>query len=53
VTFSKIDVVNSTTIDATMTVFDTASVGTDEPITVTNNAAGGYGKATGDVLTIT
>lgn len=53
VVFSKIDVVNSTTIDATMTVFDTATVGTDEPVTVTNNATAGYGKATGDVLTIT
>jgi hypothetical protein len=53
VTFTNIVVVNSTTITATMTISAKAAVGTNLPITVTNSSAGGYGKATGDVLTIT
>ena len=53
VTFSKVVVVNSTTITATMKVSATATPGTNLAVTVTNNAAAGYGKATGNVLSIT
>lgn len=53
VTFTKITVVNPTTITATMKIAATAPTGTGLKVTVTNNAQGGYGKATGDVLTIT
>jgi hypothetical protein len=53
VTFTKISVVNATTITATMKIAATAHTGTDLKVTVTNNAAGGYAKATGAVLTVT
>jgi hypothetical protein len=53
VTFSKVKVVHPTTLTATMTVTSTAKKGTDEDVTVANDAAAGYGKATGGVLTIT
>ncbi len=53
VTFSKVKVVNSTTISATMTVSGSATTGTGLSVTVTNNATAGYGKVTADVLTIT
>ena len=50
---STSSVVNSTTIDATLTVFGAATRGADLPVTVTNDAANRYGKATGEVLTMT
>ena len=53
VTFTNIHVVSTTTITATMTVSDSAPTGTDLAISVTNNAAAGYGKAKDDVLTVT
>ncbi len=53
VTFSKIVVVSSTTITAKMKVATTTSTGTNLGVTVTNDANAGYGKVTGDVLTIT
>jgi hypothetical protein len=53
VTFSNVVVVNSTTITAKMKVATTAATGTGLDVTVTNNAAAGYGKATNGVLTIT
>ena len=53
VTFTNIHVVSTTTITATMTVSDSAPTGTDLAISVTNNAAAGYGKAKDDVLDIT
>ncbi len=53
VTFTNVVVVNATTINATATVSATATVGTNLAVTVTNNAAAGYGKATADLLTIT
>jgi hypothetical protein len=53
VTFSKIKVVSSTKITATMTVASSAKAGKDLSVTVTNGAAGGHGKGTGKVLTIT
>jgi hypothetical protein len=53
ITFSAVSVINSTTITATMTVSATVLAGTNLPVTVSNNAAGGYGKAIGDLLTIT
>jgi hypothetical protein len=52
-TFSKVTIVNSTTITAKMKVSATATTGTDLGVTVTNDASAGYGKVTGDVLTIT
>lgn len=53
VTFSTLTAVNSTTIIATMTVSAAATIGTSLPVTVSNDAAAGYGKATARVLTIT
>ena len=53
VKFTKLVVVNSTTITATMTVSATAPTGTDLPVTVTNNATAGYGKVTAHIFSIT
>jgi hypothetical protein len=53
VTFSKIVIVNSTTITASMKVASTATAGSNLAITMTNSEAAGFGKAVGDVLTIT
>ena len=53
VSFTSIIVVNPTTITATMKVASTASTGTSLPVTVTNNATGGYGRVTAKLLTIT
>ena len=53
VTFSGMDVINSQTIRGTMTVSSTAPRGTKLSVTVTNNPAGGYGKVTSGVLSIT
>jgi hypothetical protein len=53
VTFTNVTVVNSTTITATMKITATAPTGNSLAVTVANNAAGGYGKAVGSVLTIT
>ena len=52
-TFTNVVVVNATTITAIATVSSTATVGTNLAVTVTNNAAAGYGKARADLLTIT
>jgi hypothetical protein len=53
VTFSQVAVTNSTTITATMTVSASASTGSGLSVIVTNNAAAGYGVATGAVLKVT
>jgi hypothetical protein len=53
VAFSKVVVVNSTTITATMTVSATATTGSNLTVTVTNNATAGNGKASKGVLTVT
>jgi hypothetical protein len=53
VTFTNIVVTSSTTITATMKVTATAPKGSDLTVTVTNDAASGYGKATSDLLNIT
>jgi hypothetical protein len=53
VSFTAIAVVSPTSITATMTVSATASSGGNLAITVANDPAGGYGKATADLLTIT
>jgi hypothetical protein len=53
VTFTGVDVVGPTSITATMTVSATAPTGAGLAVTVANNAAGGYGKATANLLTIT
>ncbi len=53
VTFSKVKVVSSTTITATMKVSSSAKTGKDLPVTVINGVAGGKGLGTGKVLTIT
>ena len=53
VTFTKIVVVNSTTITVSIKAAATAPAGTNLAVTVTDSAAGGYATATGDVLTIT
>jgi hypothetical protein len=53
VTFTQVTVVNSTTITATMKVSATAPTGTNLAVTVTNNAAAGYGHDTGKILTVT
>ena len=53
VTFSSVVVVNSTTITATMKVSATATTGSNLGVTVTNDAAAGYGKATAGLLSIT
>jgi hypothetical protein len=52
VTFSQLKFKSSTTITATMTVSSTAPTGTGLAVTVTNSSSAGYGKATGDLLTI-
>ena len=53
VTFSRIGVVSSTRITATVKVASGAKTGKDLPVTVINGAAGGGGRGTGKVLTIT
>ncbi|MFZ2056685.1 MAG: hypothetical protein WAV54_04690 [Acidimicrobiales bacterium] len=53
VTFSKVKVVSSTKITATVKVASSAKAGKDLPVTVVNGAAGGGGRGTGKVLTIT
>jgi alpha-tubulin suppressor-like RCC1 family protein len=53
VSFSKVTVVNSTTITAIMKVASTTSTGTGLDVSVTNDATAGYGKVTAGVLTIT
>jgi hypothetical protein len=53
VTFRKVDVINSTTVDAMMNVKTTATTGTNLPVTLTNSADAGSGKVTSDLLTIT
>jgi hypothetical protein len=53
VSFTNVVVVNSTTITATMKVSATAPSGSDLSVTVTNDAAAGYGKVTSGVLNIT
>ncbi len=52
VTFTKVVVTSSTTITATMKVSATAPTGSNLSVTVTNDAAAGYGKVTGNILTI-
>jgi hypothetical protein len=53
VSFSKVTVVNSTTITATVKIAATASTGSGLDVSVTNDASAGYGKGTGAVLSIT
>jgi hypothetical protein len=53
VTFANVQVVNSSTITATMQTSATAPTGTNLPVAVTNDAAAGYGTAIGNVLTVT
>jgi hypothetical protein len=53
VTFSKGKVVSSTRITALMKVAPSAKTGKDLPVTVVNGTAGGGGRGTGKVLTIT
>jgi hypothetical protein len=53
VKFSKVKVVSSTKITATVNVAPGAKAGKKLPVTVTNNLAGGGGRGTGRVLTIT
>jgi hypothetical protein len=53
VTFSNITVVNSTTITATMKVASAAPLGSNLGVKAINPAAGGYGTATANVLTVT
>jgi len=52
VTFSKVKVVSSTKITATLKVASKVTTGKGLAVTVTNGAAGGYGVGTGKVLTI-
>ncbi len=52
VTFSKVKVVSSTKITATVKVAPSAKAGKDLPVTVINGVAGGGGRGTGKVLTI-
>jgi hypothetical protein len=52
VTVSKIKVVSSTKITATMKVSSRAKAGKDLPVTVVNGTAGGGGRGTGKALTI-
>lgn len=53
VTFTKVKVVNSTKITATVKVASNAKAGKHLPVTVTNGVAGGDGRGSGKVLTIT
>jgi hypothetical protein len=53
VSFGKAVVVDATTITAKATVSSAATVGTGLAVTVTNDAAAGYGTATAKLLTIT
>ena len=53
VTFSMVNVVNSSTITATMKVSGSATTGSDLSVSATNDTAAGYGKASAGVLTIT
>ena len=53
VTFSKVKVVSSTKITATVKVAARAKAGKHLPVTVINGVAGGKGEGTGKVLTIT
>ena len=53
VTFTNVVVVNSTTITATMKVTSSAPTGSHLSVTVTNDAAAGYGKVMSGILTIT
>ena len=53
VSFSQVTVENATTVTATIRVAATAPAGTNLAVKLTNNAASGYGKATGKLLTIT
>jgi hypothetical protein len=53
VKFSKVKVVSSTKITATVTVASSAKAGKNLTVTVTNNVAAGGGRGTGKVLTIT
>jgi hypothetical protein len=52
VTFSSVSVVNSTTITAKATVSSSAKLGT-ATVTVVNGVNAGYGRGSGNVLTIT
>jgi hypothetical protein len=52
VTFSKVKVVSSTKITATVKVASNATPGKDLPVTVINGVTGGDGQGTGKVLTI-
>lgn len=52
VTFSKLSVVDETTVNATMTVQSTATSGTELPVNVINSLTAGHGSVTGDILTI-
>jgi alpha-tubulin suppressor-like RCC1 family protein len=51
--FTSVVIVSSTTITAKLTVSATAAAGTSLPVTVTDSAAAGYGKAKANLLTIT
>jgi putative Ig domain-containing protein len=53
VTFTNVTVVNPNTITATMNVSSSAPTGSKLPVTVTNNAAAGYGQVRSDVLSVT
>jgi len=53
VTFSKVKVVSSTRITATVKVASRAKAGKHLPVTVINGVAGGRRRGTGKVLTIT
>lgn len=53
VVFSQIKVVNSSTIDATMTVISSATPGTNLPVRVKNTVPEGDGQAMAKLLTIT
>ncbi|MGO9558891.1 MAG: Ig-like domain repeat protein [Acidimicrobiales bacterium] len=53
VTFSKVKVVSSTRITATVKVATNAKAGKDLPVTVINGVADGKGQGTGKILTIT
>ena len=52
VTFSNVRVVNSTTLSATMSVDADRARKDNLPVTVTNGAAGGFGTARCDCLTV-
>jgi hypothetical protein len=52
VAFSKVKVASPTKITATIKVSRRAKAGKGLPVTVANDAAGGGGRGTGNVLTI-